>query len=68
MYKSHRAADNDTIRHAFTEAISHLNTLDTEQAEQRREAIVYFLLLILHRRSTEEQASLIELVEQLTKL
>ena len=60
-------ADKDAISRALREAISHLDALDVEQAEQRREVIVYFLLLILHRRPVEEQRDLIELVEQLAE-
>ena len=42
--------------------MSHLNTLDPEQSEQR--AINYLLLLILHRRPAEEHQELIKLVDR----
>ncbi len=60
-------ADEAEIRDALRTAIAHLDEFDTVGAEQRREAIVYFLLLILHRRPLSEQSGLVTLVEQLAE-
>ncbi len=57
-------ASKDRIVDALVEAMSHLNTLDPEQSEQRRRAINYLLLLILHRRPTKEHQELIKLVDR----
>lgn len=59
-------ADKESIGNALLVAMSRLNTLDTEQTEQQRRAITYLLLLILHRRPTEEHEELITLVDEHT--
>ena len=48
LQKEH--ADKEAISTALIEAMSHINTLGDAQAQQRRRAISYLLLLILHRR------------------
>ena len=59
-------ADKDLISDALLSALSHLNTLDTEQAQWRR-AITYLLLLVMHRRPVEEHEELIKLIDQYTQ-
>ena len=49
------------------DALSHLNSLDAAQVDQRHRAIVYLLLLILHRRPVEEHEELISLVDRYTQ-
>ena len=44
-------ASKAALAHALVEAMSHLNTLGTEQTGQWERAIKYMLLLILHRRA-----------------
>ena len=62
LQKEH--ANKEVIRTALIEAMSHINTLGEEQAQQRRRAISYLLLLILHRRPAEEHEELSTLVDQ----
>ena len=57
-------ADKAAIRTALIEALSHINTLDDAQAQQRQRAIFYLFLLILHRRPAEEHEELRTLVDQ----
>ena len=64
LQKEH--ADKEAISNALLEAISHINTLDEEQAKQRENAIIYLLQLILHRRSAAEQKDLLSLIDQHT--
>ncbi len=52
------------IRGALIEAMLHINTLGEAQARQRRRAISYLLLLILHRRPVAEHEELSRLVAQ----
>jgi len=59
-------ADKAAMQRALERAISHLNTLDTLEAEQRQQALIYFLLLILHRRPVEEHEELIIVVDRHT--
>ncbi len=59
-------ADKDTLSNVLLEAVSHLITLDEAQAPQRRKAITYLILFILHRHPAEEHEDLIRLVEQHT--
>ena len=54
----------ETIREALTEAITYLNTLESEQAEQRIRALHYFVMLIANRRPSDEHDELIDLVNQ----
>ena len=62
LQKEH--ANKEAIRTALIEAMSHINTLGDEQAQQRQRAISYLLLLILHRRPVEEHEELSTLVDQ----
>ena len=62
LQKEH--ADKEVIRTALIEAMSHINVLGEEQAQQRRRAISYLLLLILHRRPAREHEELSTLVDQ----
>ena len=57
-------ADKEAIRTVLIEALSHLNTLDDAQSQQRQRAILYLFLLILHRRPAEEHEELQTLVDQ----
>ena len=49
---------------ALVEALSHISALDEASARQRRRALAYLLLLILHRRPFDEQSELTHLLEQ----
>ena len=62
LQKEH--ANKEAIRTALIETMLHINTLGEEQAQQRRRAISYLLLLILHRRPADEHAELSTLVDQ----
>ena len=62
LQKEH--ADREGMSSALVEAMSHINTLDEAQVQQRRRAISYLLLLILHRRPVEEHEELRALVDQ----
>ena len=59
-------ADVEAIKRVLLSALSHLNSLDAEQTQQRERAILYLLLLVLHRRPAEEHASLISLIDEQT--
>lgn len=59
-------ADKQTIIDTLTEAITYLNTLEPEQAEQRKRAIHYLVLLIVNRRPSEEHSELVDFVHQQT--
>lgn len=59
-------ADKTSIKGALLEAISRLNTLEAEQTAQRHRAIVYLILLILHRRPSKEQEELLALIDEHT--
>ena len=52
------------ISEALVSAVSALGRLDTAQVSQVRQALLYFIQLILHRRSADEREELIELVKQ----
>ncbi|MDE0301538.1 MAG: Rpn family recombination-promoting nuclease/putative transposase [Candidatus Poribacteria bacterium] len=56
LQKEH--ADRETMSAALVNAMSHINELDEVQVLQRRRAISYLLLLILHRRPAEEHEEL----------
>ena len=62
LQKEH--ADKEAISTALIEAMSHINTLGDAQSQQRRRAISYLLLLILHRRPAEEHEELRTLFNQ----
>ena len=59
-------ADKTVMQRALERAISHLNTLDTLEAEQKQQALIYLLLLILHRRPADEHEELITVVDRHT--
>ena len=59
-------ADKEALSRALVRAVSGLESLEMSEAGQRREALVYLLMLILHRRPAEEHDELISLVEQHT--
>ena len=59
-------ADKDAMQRALERAMLHLNTLDALEAEQRQQAFIYLLLLILHRRPAEEHEELITVVDRHT--
>ena len=52
------------ISRALSEAVSHINTLAVEEAEQWQRSIFYLYLLILHRRPPSEHEALTTLVQQ----
>ena len=52
------------MRRALARAMSHLNTLDALEAEQKQQALIYLLLLILHRRPADEHEELITVVDR----
>ncbi|MDE0041471.1 MAG: Rpn family recombination-promoting nuclease/putative transposase [Candidatus Poribacteria bacterium] len=54
----------EALSEALIEALSHISTLDEASAQQRRRAISYLLLLILHRRPFEEHSELTYLLGQ----
>ena len=62
LQKEH--ANKEAISTALIEAMSHINTLGDAQSHQRRRAISYLLLLILHRRPVEEHEELQTLFDQ----
>ena len=62
LQKEH--ANKEAISTALIEAMSHINTLDDAQSQQRCRAIFYLFLLILHRRPVEEHEELRTLFEQ----
>lgn len=62
LQKEH--ASKQEIRTALMEAVRHIDTLDTEHAQQWQQAIFYLYLLILHRRPAEERDELTTLVQQ----
>ena len=59
-------ADKEAMQRALERAMWHLNALDALEAEQKQQALIYLLLLILHRRPAEEHEELITLVDQHT--
>ena len=59
-------ADKAAMQRALEQAMSHLNTLDALEAEQRQQAFLYLMLLILHRRPAEEHEDLITVVDKHT--
>lgn len=54
----------EALSEALIEALSHISALDEASAQQRRRAISYLLLLILHRRPAEEHPELAHLLGQ----
>ena len=59
-------ADEETLIDAMLETFSYFDTLGEEYAPQRRKAMTYLMLFILHRRPSEEHRNLITLIDQRT--
>ena len=57
-------SDKSVISEALVSAVSELGRLDKAHVSQVRQALLYFIQLILHRRSSEEREELIELLKQ----
>ena len=57
-------AGKSEISEALVSAVSALSELDETQASQVRQALLYFIQLIVHRRSAEEREDLIELIKR----
>ena len=62
LQKEH--SDKSEIGEALVAAVSELSRLDASQFSQVRQALLYFVQLIFHRRSDEERDELIELVKR----
>ena len=60
-------ASQEALSEALVQALSQLNLLNATESEQRYRAIMYLLLLILHRRPAEEHNELLTLVERHTE-
>ena len=58
------SGEKSAISEALVTAVSALRYLDETQVSQVRQALLYFIQLILHRRSAEEHEALIELVKR----
>ena len=58
------SAEKSVISEALVAAVSELDRLDETQVSQVRQALLYFIQLILHRRSAAEREELIELIKQ----
>ena len=56
LQKEH--AEKAAISEALITAVSHLKALDSEQVSRVRQALLYFIQLILHRRPVEEREDL----------
>lgn len=52
------------LREVLTTAVSEFSRFEKSQVSQVQEALLYFILLILHRRSDAERDELIELVKR----
>ena len=50
-------ADKEAMQRALERAMLHLNMLDALEAEQKQQALIYLVLLILHRRPAVEHQS-----------
>ncbi|MCG9131831.1 Rpn family recombination-promoting nuclease/putative transposase [Candidatus Poribacteria bacterium] len=57
-------AEKSAISDALVAAVSELGRLDETQVSQVRQALLYFIQLILHRRPAGEREELIELVKR----
>ena len=57
-------AGKSEISEALVSAVSALSELDETQASRVRQVLLYFIQLIVHRRSAEEREDLIELIRQ----
>ena len=60
-------AQTAAISDALQEAMRHLSELGGERSEALRRAVVYLLLLILHRRPVEEHTALISILNEHAK-
>ena len=58
------SAEKSAISEALVAAVSELGHLDEAQVSQVRQALLYFIQLILHRRPAGEREELIELVKR----
>ena len=58
------SAEKSAISEALVAAVSELGRLDEAQVSQVRQALLYFIQLILHRRPAGEREELIELVKR----
>lgn len=56
-----------SMNEALREALLHLDALNVENTSQHRRAILYLVLLILHRRPAEEREGLLRLVNEHTQ-
>ena len=54
------------MQRALERAMLHLNMLDVLEAEQKQQALIYLVLLILHRRPAVEHQDLITVVDRHT--
>ncbi len=59
-------ADEETLIDAMLKTFSYFDTLGEEYAPQRRKAMIYLILFILHRRPPDEHKNLITLIDQRT--
>ena len=59
-------ADKEAMQRALERAMLHLNMLDVLEAEQKQQALIYLVLLILHRRPAVEHEDLITVVDRHT--
>lgn len=57
-------AGTSELREVLTTAVSDLSQFEESQVSQVQEVLLYFILLILHRRSDAEREELIELVKR----
>ena len=57
-------ADETETRAVFSEAVSHLRSLQETDPTQWKEVLSYILQLVLHKRSAEEHPTLIELIAE----
>ena len=57
-------AGKSEISEALVAAVSALSELDETQASQVRQALLYFIQLIVHRRSADEREDLIEVIKR----
>ena len=60
-------AQTAAISDALQQAMRHLSELGGERSEALRRAVVYLLLLILHRRPVEEHTALISILNEHAK-
>ncbi len=56
----------ETLGNILVEALSNIKSLSDEYSHQKQRAVIYFLLLILHRRPAEDHENLISLINKST--